>query len=128
MNKSPSGLDYFRFVKWPVYADAKKFARMSIESVRHLPREYRYELGSQIIRSSTSVALNIAEGSGKYSDKDFKHYLSIALGSLFETIASFDILRDSRLVTEERFLEIKRLGNIIASQIGGMKKKLAQIS
>ena len=73
-----------------------------------------------------SVALNIAEGSGKNSDKDFNHFLNIALGSLFETVASLDILRDNKLITEKEFGSFVDVGNKISSQLGGFKKKLVK--
>ena len=114
----------FRFFDWQVYKDAKKFSHLSFRVVKNLPKEYRFEIGSQIIRSSMSVALNIAEGSGKNSDKDFNHFLNIASGSLFETIASFDILRDNKLIPESEFTSLVSFGGQISNQLGGFKKKL----
>ena len=117
--------NFFRFLEWPVYSDSKRFAHKSFKVVKSLPKEYRFEIGSQIIRSSISVVLNIAEGSGKNSDKDFNHFLNISLGSLSETIAAFDILRDNKLIPESEFLELVDLGGIISTQLGGFKKKLS---
>lgn len=51
---------------------------------RKLPEYERYGMFAQIARSAVSVSSNIAEGSGKSSNKDFKRYLEIALGSLYE--------------------------------------------
>ena len=51
---------------------------------RSLPKEEVYALGDQIRRAAVSVPSNIAEGFGRESDKDFRHYLSIARGSLCE--------------------------------------------
>ncbi|PJE74103.1 MAG: hypothetical protein COV01_03325 [Candidatus Taylorbacteria bacterium CG10_big_fil_rev_8_21_14_0_10_41_48] len=116
--------NYFRFTNWPVYRDSKEFANLCFSIVRKLPKEYRFEVGSQIIRSSNSVALNIAEGSGKNSDKDFNHFLNIATGSLFETVAAIDILRDNHLVTEKDFVTTIELAHKITSQLGGLKQKL----
>lgn len=115
----------FRFLDWQVYKDAKLFAQVCFIHVNKLPREYRFEIGSQIIRSSMSVSLNIAEGSGKHSDKDFNHFLNIALGSLSETIASFDILKDNKLISEAEFSKLLNLGGKISTQLGGFKKKLS---
>lgn len=48
------------------------------------PKEEIYGLTGQIKRSSVSIPSNIAEGSGRGSNKDFNRFLDIALGSSFE--------------------------------------------
>ena len=42
-------------------------------------------IGKQIVDASDSIGANIAEGSGKGSNMEFKRYCKIARGSLFET-------------------------------------------
>ena len=49
------------------------------------PKEERYELTSQLLRAALSVPLNIVEGCGRYTDKDFTHFLDNSLGSTNET-------------------------------------------
>ena len=49
-----------------------------------LPADEKYGLNSQMKRGSVSIPSNIAEGSGRNSDKYFKNFLSISLGSAFE--------------------------------------------
>lgn len=51
-----------------------------------------FHLGNQIIRSSTSIALNYAEARGAESRRDFKHKLSIALKEARETLVCLKIL------------------------------------
>lgn len=48
------------------------------------PDDERYGLTSQIRRSAISIPSNIAEGSGRKSDKELIQFISIALGSLTE--------------------------------------------
>lgn len=49
-----------------------------------LPDEEKFGLISQIKRCSVSIPSNIAEGAGRNSQKEFKHFLSIANGSTYE--------------------------------------------
>jgi len=49
-----------------------------------LPNDEKYGLISQMKRCSVSISSNIAEGSGRGSNAQFKHFLTISQGSAFE--------------------------------------------
>ena len=49
-----------------------------------LPSDERFGLISQMNRSSVSIPSNIAEGSGRTSEKEFIHFLNIAISSSYE--------------------------------------------
>jgi four helix bundle protein len=49
-----------------------------------LPKEEQYGLKSQMNRAAVSISSNIAEGCSRNSEKDFKRFLEVALGSAFE--------------------------------------------
>lgn len=117
-------MNKFRFLEWNVYRDAQKLYKIVFTIVQKLPKEYRFEIGSQMMRSALSVILNIAEGSGKGSDKDFNRFLDISLGSLFEVMASVDTLKITNLVSTEEFETVFNICENIADQLGGFKKKL----
>lgn len=114
----------FRFLDWQVYKDSKKLHKFVINIAKNLPVSYRSSLGDQILRSSLSVALNIAEGSGKQSSADIKRYIQIASGSLTETIANADIMHDNQLISESELNEILQITESIARQLGGIRKSL----
>jgi len=57
-----------------------------------LPKEERYCLSDQLRRSSISIVLNIAEGTGGLGDTEFRSFLRNALKSLYETIAGLKIV------------------------------------
>ncbi|HCN82153.1 MAG TPA: four helix bundle protein [Sphingobacteriaceae bacterium] len=52
--------------------------------VPKFPKEEKYELASQLQRAALSIPLNIVEGCGRYTDKDFAHFLDTSLGSTNE--------------------------------------------
>ncbi len=54
----------------------------------------------QLRRASTSVSSNIAEGSGRNSDKDFAHFLEQAYGSLMEVASLFNVALDESYLSE----------------------------
>lgn len=48
------------------------------------PREEMFGLTSQMRRAAVSVASNIAEGKGRFSDRELAQFLAVARGSVFE--------------------------------------------
>lgn len=114
----------FRFLDWKVYIDSQVLFTDILDLVKRIPKEYRFELGSQIIRSALSVTLNIAEGSGKASNKELSHYLNIALGSLYETVANIDTLKINHIIDQKECIAVHSKALNIAKQLGGFRKKL----
>ena len=58
------------------------------------PADERYALTDQLRRAVTSIPSNIAEGSGRASNADYGHFLSIARGSLYETMTQLQVAVD----------------------------------
>lgn len=54
------------------------------KSTSSFPSEEKFGLTSQIRRCSVSIPSNIAEGAGRNSKNEFRHFLSIANGSSYE--------------------------------------------
>ena len=60
---------------------------------RGFPKPEVYGLGDQLRRAVVSIPSNIAEGHGRGSRKDYVHFLSIARGSVYETITQLNIAK-----------------------------------
>jgi four helix bundle protein len=76
-------------------------------------------------RASTSVALNIAEGNGKFAIKDRCRFLDFARGSALECAACLDVLVAKRLVEEERTGSGKQQLLEIVSMLIGLANSLS---
>ena len=58
---------------------------------------------SQLRRASFSIMLNIAEGSGRSTNRDKRNFLVISRGSVFECVAIFDYLKDLNQIDKTSF-------------------------
>ena len=74
--------------------------------VADLPKDERFGLASQIKRSAVSIPSNIAEGAGRNSQKEFKHFLSIANGSNYELQTQLMLLIELELIDKEKVKQL----------------------
>jgi len=94
------------------------------KAVKKLPREERYELTSQLKRAVTSIALNIAEGRGASSDREFKRFLEMSLRSLYETVAILKIAERLQYLTQTELLPIIKHCDQLGARLRSFIKKL----
>ena len=77
----------------------------------------------QLDRASTSIPLNIAEGNGKFSERDRARFFEIARGSALEGLACLDVLVVRKLVSEDEVLSGKeRLVHIVRMLMGLLRR------
>jgi four helix bundle protein len=67
------------------------------------PEQEKNNITDQIRRASTSIPLNIAEGTSRYSKKAYLQFLSYALGSIRELEVLLLLSRDLKYITPEDF-------------------------
>jgi four helix bundle protein len=81
------------------------------------------EVKDQLDRASTSIALNIAEGNGKYAPKDRCRFFDIAHGSALECAAGLDVLvAKAKLAPEQIHAGKERLQRIVRMLMGLIKR------
>ena len=81
---------HFDHEKLDVYRDAIGFVAWVDELLESIPKSLAVH--NQLDRASTSIALNIAEGNGKYTPADRCRFFDIARGSALECAACLDVL------------------------------------
>jgi four helix bundle protein len=96
--------------------------------INTFPPEEKYRLADQIIRSSRSIASNIAEGHGRFTYKDQLHFCIQARGSLSETHNHLIEALDCKYISQEQFdhykLMIDEVGRLLNGYITFLRKNL----
>lgn len=111
----------FSFEELDVWHKAIEFADRIINIAANIRSGHgHFRLIEQLEACSTSVALNIAEGKGRYSKKEFIQFLYIARGSLYETVTLLTLFRKNDLITDIEFEELKTFDNEIAKMLAGL--------
>lgn len=90
-----------------VWQRAVDLATKIYEKTKTLPKTERYGLTSQMRRCSVSISSNIAEGAGRRSNKEFKHFLDVATGSCYELETQLIISKNLDYLKEESFKSLK---------------------
>ena len=89
------------FKRLIVWRRAYQLAADIIPTAGHFAGPARYALGDQITRAAISIPSNVAEGASRQSTKDFRRFLTIALGSAYELETQILLARDLSHVAEE---------------------------
>ena len=79
-----------------------------------------YRLIEQLEAAVTSIPMNIAEGKGRDSKKEYTHFLHIARGSLYETLTLLEIFHMQAWIESEKFLELDQKSTEIAKMLNGL--------
>ncbi len=102
----------------------KEIYNLSLE----FPKEEKYGLISQMTRAAVSVPSNIAEGCSRNSDIEYKCFLEIALGSLFELETQLIIAVEVGFCTQERLKIIFEKIEKEEKQINSLISKIKQVN
>ena len=120
MNTSPQLFDH---EKLNVYRKAIDFVSWATTILERVPKSMAVH--SQLDRSSTSIPLNVAEGTGKFTPPDRCRFYDSARGSALECAASLDVLVAKRVLLPEEITEGKDLLRPIVAMLVGLIKSVA---
>ncbi len=91
------------YLELKIWQEGRKLVKTIYSISANFPKEEMYGLTSQIRRAAISIPSNIAEGTGRTSNKEFRRFLEYAIGSLFELETQIILANDLNFVTTENF-------------------------
>ena len=92
-----------------------------IDLVDHLETDRKhFRLIEQLEAAVTSIPMNIAEGKGRESKKEYVHFLYISRGSLYETLTLLEIFQMRAWITPEIYQKLENQSNEIAKMLKGL--------
>lgn len=98
-----------------VYAHAKSF-----------PSEERFRFPDQLCRAASSVPTNIAEGTGRQGQREFRHFLYVARGSVEEVKYLLLLGRDLGYLTPDDYERLKDGYDTLAKMLNGLINSLSK--
>jgi four helix bundle protein len=90
----------------------------------HFPRSEQFGLANQIRRASISIPLNIAEGAGAGSDKEFCRFLGYARRSTYEVMSALEIANRLGYCVNAKHESLQDEADEIAAMLVGLSRRL----
>lgn len=113
-----------RFHTFPIYQDIRDYIKEIYQLAETLPKQEHFELASQLRRAVTSILLNLAEGSMKLSNPEFRRFLLISVGSASEVISILDICLDLEYVSPSIYDSFVLKSESIIKRLYGFRKAI----
>ncbi len=107
---------------WKIGVEIRK---LSMQIVRSLPPEEKYDLGSQLKRAARSITANIAEGYGRFHFQENIQFCRISRGSAYETIDHLLVATEESYITQSELDNAKGLINTFLKVLNGYIKYLS---
>lgn len=94
------------------------------QAMAFLPADEKYGLVSQMKRCSVSIPSNIAEGAGRGSNPQFKHFLTISQGSAFELETQLIVSNRLGLLNDEHAKDLINKTEEVQKMIYSLERKI----
>jgi four helix bundle protein len=114
----------FRFEGLEIFQLALELSREVYRITKPFPKEELFGLTANTRRAATSISLNIAEGAGRGTKKDFAHFVDIASGSLFETLAGLLLAEKLGFVSRTDLETFRTEAELLSKKLSSFKRSL----
>lgn len=111
-----------------VWQKAMALAKVAYRLSNDLPRKEASGLISQMQRAAVSVPCNIAEGHGRLTDMQFRHFLGNARGSLCELQTQVELAHALDYLGSEKLREFMQQSSEVARLTNGLITSLRESS
>lgn len=105
------------------YTEAKELVKIVYALLKKFPKEEQYAICDQLRRAVISIPSNIAEGMGRFSQKEQVHFIEIAFGSLMEVGAQMDVACDLNYISVKDLDMVDQKIDVVASLLSGLRNK-----
>lgn len=118
----------FVFEKLLGYQKAVNFADAICQQTEQFSRGYGF-LVDQLNRAAVSIAANIAEGNGRFTKPDRKHFFGIARGSVQECVPLLELALRRQLLDSVDHADLKsnleEISRMLSGLINGLENREA---
>jgi four helix bundle protein len=114
----------FKFEKLEVWQLSLEYVDKIYEIVELLPAKEQFNLKTQMMKSVTSISLNIAEGSTGQTNMEFRRFLGIAVRSGVEVIACLHLAKRREYINEMTFRQAYDFGERLLIKLQALRNKL----
>ena len=115
----------FGYEDLEVWQKAIDWASQIVSLCNSLETDRRhFRLVEQLESASCSVAMNIAEGKGRYSKKEFVQFLYVARGSLYETLTLLELFLRQGWLSGSKHTELRQEGKEIVKMLNSLAKSI----
>ena len=112
----------FSFERLDVWQKTRVFLKEIYKITSLFPKEEQFGLAQHIRKSAISVLSNIAEATSRFGKIDFKRFIEITIGSLYETISQLFVAIDNNYLDKASFEDLYKDAEVIAK----MRSKLSK--
>lgn len=114
----------FRFERLDVWHKSIELADEIYRITRNFPDYERFALANQLRRAAVSDSSNLAEGSGRSSNKEYIRFVEIAYGSVMEVVSQVFIAQRQSFITDDEKCAISEMADEVAGMLSGLRAYL----
>lgn len=111
----------YSFEKLNVWKESLELVTSIYKITNNFPREEKFELISQIRRTTVSVSSNLAEGTSRKTNKDKAHFTTISYSSVMELLNQLIISKELDYISENDYILVRQRIEKITNMLNSLR-------